>query len=104
MTKKQYISQLTGAGQGIRGKDVLEKDRVGVIDGLCDVIAEKDTVIAGKDTVIADLSTVIASKDADIARLNQMVKMFQRQISVVVGIFRAGDAEAGVVAQAGEGT
>ena len=73
MTKKQYISQLTQAEQGIRGKDVLEKDRAGVIDGLCDVIAEKDTMIA-------DLSTVIASKDADIARLNQMVKMFQRQI------------------------
>ena len=38
MTKKQYISQLTQAEQGIRGKDVLEKYRAGVIDGLCDVI------------------------------------------------------------------
>ena len=46
MTKKQYISQLTQVGQGIRGKDVLEKDRAWVIDGLCDVIAKKDTLIA----------------------------------------------------------
>ena len=44
MTKKQYISQLTQAGQGIRGKDVLMKDRVGVIDGLCGVIAEPFTM------------------------------------------------------------
>lgn len=73
MTKKQYISQLTQAGQGIRGTDVQEKDRAGVIDGLCEVIIEKDTVIA-------DQAAVIAAKDADIARLNQMVKMFQRQI------------------------
>jgi len=80
MTKKQYISQLTQAEQGIRGKDVLEKDRAGVIDGLCEVIAEKDTVIAEKDTKISDLSTVIAAKDADIDRLNRMVKMFQRQM------------------------
>ena len=87
MTKKQYISQLTQAEQGIRGKDVLEKYRAGVIDGLCDVIAKKDTVIADQATVIADQATVIAdqatviaAKDADIARLNQMVKMFQRQI------------------------
>ena len=87
MTRKQYISQLTQAEQGIRGKDVLAKDRVRVIDGLCDaivkkdtLIAEKDTLIAEKDTLIADQATVIASKDADIARLNRMVKMFQRQI------------------------
>ena len=30
--------------------------------------------------MIADQATVIAAKDADIARLNQMVKMFQRQL------------------------
>ena len=80
MTKKQYISQLTEAGQGIRGKDVLAKDCVGVIDGLCDVIAKKDTVIAKKDTVIAEKDTVIAAKDADIARLNQTIKLLQRQL------------------------
>ena len=80
MTKKQYISQLTQAGQGIRGKDVLQKDRAGVIDGLCKVIVKKDAMIAEKDTRIADLGTLIAAKDADIARLNEMVKMFQRQI------------------------
>ncbi len=61
MTKKQYISQLTQAGQGIRGTDVQEKDRAGVIGGLCEVIIEKDTVIA-------DQVAVIAAKDADIAR------------------------------------
>ena len=73
MTKKQYISQLTQAEQGIRGKDVQENYPIRVIDGLCDVIAKKDTVIAEKDAFIA-------TKDADIARLNEMVKMFQRQI------------------------
>ena len=73
MTKKQYISQLTQAEQGIRGKDVLEKDRAAVIDGLCELIAEMGTKIS-------DLSTVVAAKDADIARLNRMVKMFQRQM------------------------
>lgn len=66
MTKKQYISQLTQAGQGMSGKDVLVGDRAVVIDGLCDVIAEKDTVIA--------------AKDADIAKLSQTIKQLQRQI------------------------
>jgi transposase len=80
MTKKQYISQLTQAGRGIQGKDVLEKDRAGVIDGLCEVIAEKDTVIAEKDTKIADQAIIIDAKDADIARLNWIVKKLQRQI------------------------
>ena len=80
MTKKQYISQLTEAGQGIRGKDVLARDRVGVIDGLCDVIAKKDAQIAEKDTLIADQATVIAAKDADIAKLNHLIKQLQRQI------------------------
>ena len=80
MTRKQYISQLPQAEQGIRGKDVLVKDRAGVIDGLCKVIVKKDAMIAEKDTKLADLGTLIAAKDADIARLNEMVKMFQRQI------------------------
>jgi transposase len=66
MTSKQYIKHLTAAEGSIRGKDVPQKSCAGVIDGLCGVIA--------------DQATIIASKDADIARLNQMVKMFQRQI------------------------
>ena len=46
MTSKQYIKHLTAAEEGIRGKDVPQRSCASVIDGLCDVIAEKDTVIA----------------------------------------------------------
>ena len=73
MTSKQYIKNLTVAEEGIRGKDVPQKNCADVIDGLCDVIAEKDTVIA-------DQATVIAAKDADIARMNQTIKLLQRQL------------------------
>ena len=73
MTSKQYIKRLTAAEKGIRGKDVPQKSCAKVIDGLCDVIAEKDTVIA-------DQATVIASKDADIAKMGQKIKQLQRQL------------------------
>ena len=73
MTKKQYIQQLTQAERIIHGKDVPQKASAGVIDGLCDVIAEKDAVIADRDAVIA-------SKDELIAKLSQQVRLFQRQI------------------------
>ena len=80
MTSKQYIKRLTAAEKGIRGKDVPQKSCARVIDRLCDVIAEKDTLIAEKDTLIADQATVIASKDADIAKMNQTIKLLQRQL------------------------
>ena len=73
MTSKQYIKHLTAAEEGIRGKDVPQRSCASVIDGLCDVIAEKDTVIA-------DQATVIAAKDADIAKMNQTIKLLQRQL------------------------
>ena len=73
MTKKQYIQQLTQAERIIHGKDVPQKASAGVIDGLCDVIAEKDAVIADRDAVIA-------SKDELIAKLSQQVRLFQRQV------------------------
>lgn len=62
MTKNQYIQQLTQANRIIHGSDVPEKASAGVIDGLCDVIAEKDTVIA-------DQLAVIASKDKAMEKL-----------------------------------
>ena len=71
MTSKQYIKHLTAAEEGIRGKDVPQRSCASVIDGLCDVIAEKDTVIA-------DQATVIAAKDADIAKMNQTITLLQR--------------------------
>ena len=40
MTKNQYIQQLTQADRSIHGRDVPGKASAGVIDGLCDVIAE----------------------------------------------------------------
>ena len=87
MTSKQYIKRLTAAERDIRGKDVPQKSCARVIDGLCDVIAAKDATIAEKDTVIvdqatviADQATVIASKDADIAKMNQTIKLLQRQL------------------------
>jgi transposase len=66
MTKKQYIQQLTQAERVIHGKDVPQKASAGVIDGLCDVIADQRAVIASKDDLIA--------------KLNQQVSLFQRQI------------------------
>ena len=63
MTSKQYIKHLTAAERDIRGKDVPQESCAGVIDGLCDLIADLTTMIADKDTVIA-------SKDADIAKMN----------------------------------
>lgn len=53
MTSKQYISQLTQAGRSIRGKDIPHESAAGVIDGLCDVVADKESVIASKDEIIA---------------------------------------------------
>ena len=73
MTKKQYIQQLTQAERVIHGKDVPQKASAGVIDGLCDVIADQRAVIADRDAVIA-------SKDDLIAKLSQQVRLFQRQI------------------------
>ena len=80
MTSKQYIKRLTAAEGSIRGKDVPQKACPRVIDGLCGVIAAKEAAIAAKDTLIADQATVIASKDADIEKLNHLVKQLQRQI------------------------
>ena len=80
MTRKQYIKQLTQAERSIHGKDVPQKASAGVIDGLCDVIAGQRAVIADKEIVIADKDAVITSKDELIAKLNQQVRLFQRQI------------------------
>ena len=80
MTSKQYIKHLMAAERDIRGKDVPQVSCARVIDGLCGVIAAKDATIAEKDTVIADKDTIIASKDADIARMNQTIKLLQRQL------------------------
>ena len=66
MTKKQYIQQLTQAERIIHGKDVPQKASAGVIDGLCDVIADQRAVIASKEELIAKLS--------------QQVRLFQRQV------------------------
>ena len=73
MTKKQYIRELTQADRGISGKDVPQKRCAGVIDGLCDVIAEKDAVIADKDAVIA-------AKDEALAKLNHELLWLRRRL------------------------
>ena len=73
MTSKQYIKRLTAAEGGIRGKDVPQKSRARVIDGLCGVVSDLTVKNAEKDILIA-------AKDDDIARLNQLVKQLQRQI------------------------
>ena len=80
MTKNQYIQQLTQADRSIHGRDVPGKASAGVIDGLCDVIAEKDTVIAEKDTVIADQMAVIASKDEALEKLSHELMWLRRKL------------------------
>ena len=73
MTKNQYIQQLTQADRSIHGRDVPGKASAGVIDGLCDVIAEKDTVIA-------DQMAVIASKDDALKKLNHELMWLRRKL------------------------
>lgn len=73
MTKNQYIQQLTQANRIIHGSDVPEKASAGVIDGLCDVIAEKDTVIA-------DQLAVIASKDKAMEKLGHELMWLKRKL------------------------
>ena len=73
MTKNQYIQQLTLADRSIHGRDVPGKASAGVIDGLCDVIAEKDTVIA-------DQMAVIASKDDALKKLNHELMWLKRKL------------------------
>lgn len=80
MTSKQYIKHLTAADGGIRGKDIPQESCARVIDGLCGVVAKKDAALAERNTVIADQATVIAAKDADIEKLNHLVKQLQRLI------------------------
>ena len=73
MTKNQYIQQLTQADRSIHGRDVPGKASAGVIDGLCDVIAEKDTVIA-------DQMAVIASKDDALKKLSHELMWLRRKL------------------------
>ena len=55
MTKKQYITQLTSSEKHLCGKDVPQKNTASVIDGLCDIIADKDTIISERDKQIAKM-------------------------------------------------
>ena len=80
MTKKQYISSLTNPKKDIHGKDVPQKYCANVIDGLCNVIADKDAIIADKDTIIADKDTIIAERDQQIAKMQQQILWLQRKV------------------------
>lgn len=55
MTKKQYITQLTSSEKSLCGKDIPQDNTASVIDGLCDVIADKETVISERDKQIAKM-------------------------------------------------
>ena len=52
MTNKQYIKRLMAAEGSIKGKDIPQEKRAGVINGLCSVISDKDSIIASKDETI----------------------------------------------------
>lgn len=55
MTKRQYISHLTSPEKSLCGKDIPAKSTAVVIDGLCDVIADKDTLLSERDKQIAKM-------------------------------------------------
>ena len=60
MTKEQYISYLTSPVRKLSGMDVPHGEAPVVIDGLCDVIADRETVISERDRQIARLHDEIA--------------------------------------------
>lgn len=55
MTSKQYITSLTSNKDGISGKDVPQTACPDVIDGLCEVIADKDQVISAREKRIESM-------------------------------------------------
>lgn len=59
MAGKQYISELVSAEKTLCGKDIPQASTAVVIDGLCDVIADKDTVISERDKQIEKLQQEI---------------------------------------------
>lgn len=60
MTKEQYISYLTSPVRKLSGMDVPHGEAPVVIDGLCDVIVDRETVISERDRQIARLHDEIA--------------------------------------------
>ena len=55
MTGKQYIAHLISSDKSLYGKDIPQESTASVIDGLCDVIADKDTVLSERDKQIAKM-------------------------------------------------
>lgn len=60
MNRKQYISRLTSLEKELCGKDIPQKSAASVIDGLCDIIADKDIVLSERGKQIAELQHQIA--------------------------------------------
>ena len=81
MTRQQYISNLTDSGKSTRGKDVPQECCASVIDGLCEVISDKDSIIADKDSIIADRDSIIADKDVIIADKDIIISEREKQIA-----------------------
>lgn len=55
MTKKQYISHLVSEKEPLLGKDIPQESRAVVIDGLREIISDKDILLAERDKQIASL-------------------------------------------------
>ena len=55
MAENNYVTGLTSPENGLSGKDIPLSESAGVIDGLCHVISEKETVISEKDKQIEKL-------------------------------------------------
>lgn len=60
MTQKQYISHLMSQEKMLCGKDIPQANAASVIDGLCDMIADKDMVLGERDKQIAELQHQLA--------------------------------------------
>lgn len=73
MTRKQYIIQLTSSEKSLCGKDIPQKKTASVIDGLCDVISDKDATIADKDTIISE-------RDKQIAKMQDEINWLKRKV------------------------
>lgn len=80
MTKEPYISYLTSPVRKLSGMDVPHGEAPVVIDGLCDVIADGETVISERDRQIAWLRRMVFGR-----RSERIVPDDPRQLSFDFG-------------------
>lgn len=73
MTRRQYIIRLTSSEKPLCGKDIPQQNTASVIDGLCDVIADKDATIADKDAIISE-------RDKQIAKMQDEINWLKRKV------------------------